>query len=126
MNLIWIIPLLPGLGAAINGLAGVRYFSRKTAGAVACATMVAALGLSLFACWQLLLLAPDARAYDVEIATWFPTIPLQTHDGIGSLRVPWGFRLDVRQYNMGKPFKLPNAAGRLLMWEFSGGLSFLL
>ncbi|PYR60501.1 MAG: NADH-quinone oxidoreductase subunit L [Acidobacteria bacterium] len=94
MNLIWIIPLLPGLGAAINGLAGVRYFSRKTAGAVACATMVAALGLSLFACWQLLLLAPDARAYDVEIATWFPTIPLQTHDGIGSLRVPWGFRLD--------------------------------
>src|SRR2546427_875964 len=94
MRYIWLIPLLPGLGAAINGLAGVRYFSRKTAGAVACATMVAALGLSLFACWQLLLLAPDKRAYDVEIATWFPTIPLQTHDGIGSLRVPWGFRLD--------------------------------
>src|SRR5436305_1896056 len=38
----------------------------------------------------------------------------------------WRFRLDVRQYNMGKPFKLPNAGGRLLMWEFSGGLSFLL
>lgn len=38
----------------------------------------------------------------------------------------WGFRLDVRQYNMGKPFKLPNASGRLLMWEFSGSVSFLL
>jgi opacity protein-like surface antigen len=38
----------------------------------------------------------------------------------------WGMRLDVRQYNMGKPFKLPNASGRLLMWEFSGGISFLL
>jgi len=38
----------------------------------------------------------------------------------------WGFRLDARQYNMGKPFKLPNASGRLLMWEFSGSISFLL
>ena len=38
----------------------------------------------------------------------------------------WGFRLDVRQYNMGKPFKLPNAPGRLLLWEFSGAISFLL
>ena len=37
-----------------------------------------------------------------------------------------GIRLDVRQYNMGKPFKLPNVSGRLLMWEFSGGVSFLL
>ena len=35
----------------------------------------------------------------------------------------WGFRLDARQYNMGKPFNLPNASGRLLMWEFSGGIS---
>jgi len=38
----------------------------------------------------------------------------------------WGFRLDVRQYNMSKPFKLYNNTGRLLMWEFSGGISFLM
>jgi opacity protein-like surface antigen len=38
----------------------------------------------------------------------------------------WGVRLDVRQYNMGKPFKLPNNTGRLLMWEFGGGISFLM
>ncbi|MCX6629137.1 MAG: outer membrane beta-barrel protein [Candidatus Solibacter sp.] len=38
----------------------------------------------------------------------------------------WGFRLDARQYNMGKPFKLPNGSGRLLMWEFSGAISFLM
>ena len=38
----------------------------------------------------------------------------------------WGFRLDARQYNMGKPFQLPNRSGRLLMWEFSGSVSFLL
>ena len=38
----------------------------------------------------------------------------------------WGFRLDARQYNMGKPFSLPNASGRLLMWEFSGAVSFMM
>ena len=31
---------------AINGLVGIRYFSRKTAGLVACATMTLALGLA--------------------------------------------------------------------------------
>ena len=54
MQYIWLIPLLPGIGAAINGLVGIRSFSRKTAGVVACATMAAALGLSLVAFWQLL------------------------------------------------------------------------
>src|SRR5215471_3161156 len=42
------------------------------------------------------------------------------------VKEPWGLRLDVRQYNMGKPFKLYNNNGRLLMWEFSGGISFML
>jgi opacity protein-like surface antigen len=42
------------------------------------------------------------------------------------VKEPWGVRLEVRQYNMGKPFKLSNNSGRLLMWEFSGGVSFLL
>ncbi len=66
MRYIWLIPLLPGIGAAINGLVGIRSFSRKTAGAVACTMMTAALGLSLFAFWQLLGLPADARAYDVH------------------------------------------------------------
>ena len=35
MQYIWLVPLLPGLGAAVNGLVGVRSFSRKTAGVVA-------------------------------------------------------------------------------------------
>ncbi len=54
MDLIWLIPLLPGLGALVNGVVGVRYFSKRTAGLVACATMAAALLLSLYAFWQLL------------------------------------------------------------------------
>jgi opacity protein-like surface antigen len=42
------------------------------------------------------------------------------------VKEPWGMRLDVRQYNMGKPFNLPNASGRLIMWQFSGGIAFML
>ena len=94
MQYIWLIPLLPGLGAAINGLVGIRAFSKKTAGVVAVTMMVGALGLSLLAFVQLLGLAPEARAYDVNIADWIPPIPLATEHGIGKLQVPWGFRLD--------------------------------
>ncbi len=95
MRYIWLIPLLPGIGAAINGLFGVRYFSRKAAGLVACSTMVAALGVSLVAFWQLLGLPADGRAFDVSLGPWIPSIPLQMTSGaIGGLQVPWGFRLD--------------------------------
>ena len=94
MRYIWLIPLLPGIGAAINGLLGIRSFSRKTAGLVACTMMTAALGLSLFAFWQLLGLPADARAFDVTVAEWIPRIPLETHAGIGLFQVTWGFRLD--------------------------------
>jgi NADH-quinone oxidoreductase subunit L len=94
MKYIWLIPLLPGAGAAINGLVGIRSFSRKTAGLVACTTMTIALGLALFAFWQLLGLPGDAREYNVNIATWIPKIPLATRTGFAALEVPWGFRLD--------------------------------
>src|SRR5262245_45402501 len=95
MEYIWLIPLLPGIGAAINGLVGIRSFSKKAAGLVACSTMVLALGLSIVAFWQLLSLEPAARAHDVILADWIPAIPLGMHDGlIGRFQVPWGFRLD--------------------------------
>ena len=95
MQYIWLIPVLPGIGAVVNGLVGIRYFSRKTAGIVACTMMTAALALALVAFWQLLSLPPDARAYDVTVAQWFTAIPLQLSNGtVGSFQVPWAFRLD--------------------------------
>jgi NADH-quinone oxidoreductase subunit L len=95
MKYIWLIPLLPGIGAAVNGLVGIRYFSRKLAGVLACATMVAALGLSIVAFWELLALVPAERAFDVTVGQWIPSIPLQLANGtIGGIQVPWGFRLD--------------------------------
>src|SRR5437773_1850646 len=98
MTYIWLIPLLPGVGALINGLFGIRYFSRRASGAVACATMLAALGVSIAAFWQLVGLPAEgnpAREHIVVLAQWIPALPLQVHDGsIGTFQVPWGFRLD--------------------------------
>jgi NADH-quinone oxidoreductase subunit L len=95
MDYIWLIPLLPGLGAAVNGLVGIRSFSRQASGLLACTTMGAALVLSAVAFWQLLGLPPDQRVHDVIIAEWIPALPLQMHDGlVGRFEVPWGFRLD--------------------------------
>ena len=94
MQYIWLIPLLPGIGALINGVVGVRAFSRRTAGVVACSLMTAALGLSVVAFWQLLALPPDGRAYPVTVAQWIPSIPLRTANGIGSFQASWGFLLD--------------------------------
>jgi len=95
MKYIWLIPLLPGLGAAINGLVGIRLFSKKLAGVVACTMMAAALGVSVVAFWQLLGLPSEERAYDVVVAQWIPSIPLMMGNGVvGSFQVPWGFRLD--------------------------------
>ncbi len=94
MHYIWLIPLLPGAGAAINGLLGIKYFSRKASGVVACTMMLAALALSIAAFWQMLGLPAEARAVDVVVAQWIPQIPLATRTGIGMFSVPWGFRLD--------------------------------
>jgi NADH-quinone oxidoreductase subunit L len=94
MDLIWLIPLLPGLGAAINGLIGVRFFSRTAAGAVACGAMGLALLISVVAFVQLLGLPPHARVHEVTLAWWITPIPLETAQGIGSFEVPWAVRLD--------------------------------
>ena len=94
MDLIWLIPLLPGLGAAANGLLGIRAFSKNTAALVACSTMGIALAVSVVAFWQLLGVPPEARDHVVTVATWIPRIPLATARGIGGFEVPWAFRLD--------------------------------
>ena len=95
MQYIWAIPLLPGLGAVVNGLVGIRVFSRRTAGLVACTAMGAALALSLVAFWQLLGLPAEVRSYDVVVAQWIPSMASATSDGArAALQVPWGFRLD--------------------------------
>ena len=92
MKLIWLIPLLPGLGAALNGVVGIRFFPKSVSWLVACSTMAAAGLLSIIAFVQLL--GTEARLYEVTVATWIPPISLETATGIGTFEVPWAFRLD--------------------------------
>ncbi len=94
MDLIWLIPLLPLAGAAVNGLVGVRGFSKTIAGIIACTAMGAALVLALNAFWQMLGLPPEARDHVVTLAPWIPPIPAVTAHGLGAFQVPWAFRLD--------------------------------
>jgi NADH-quinone oxidoreductase subunit L len=94
MDLIWLIPVLPGLGALVNGVVGVRFFNKAVSALLACATMAAALVLSLVAFVELLGRAPDARDHTVTLAAWLPPMGLATAHGIGTFEVPWAFRLD--------------------------------
>jgi NADH-quinone oxidoreductase subunit L len=94
MDLIWLIPLLPAAGAALNGLVGIRYFSRRAAAIVACASMGLALAIALVAFAGLLGLPAEARVHEIIVARWIPPIPLATAHGIGAFEVPWSLRLD--------------------------------
>src|SRR5512140_3839242 len=94
MELIWLIPLLPGLGAALNGLFGIRFFAKRTSGLLACATMAGSFAISVVAFVQLLALGAESRAHDVTLFTWIPPTALRTTAGMGSFTIPWSFRLD--------------------------------
>jgi NADH-quinone oxidoreductase subunit L len=90
----WVLPLLPAVGAAINGLLGVRWYGRVAAAAVACGSMVAAFILALVSVSGLLQRAPAARFSEIRLGPWIPSIPLATSTGIGRFSVDWSFLLD--------------------------------
>jgi NADH-quinone oxidoreductase subunit L len=94
MDYIWLIPLVPAAGAALNGLLGIRWFGRALAGALACAAVAVALGLSIWAFVGLVALPPDARVHEVVLGAWIPAIPLETVADIGMFSVSWTARLD--------------------------------
>jgi NADH-quinone oxidoreductase subunit L len=94
VRFIWFLPLIPAAGAAINGLAGVRWFGRTAAGVVACLAMLGAFALAVAATVALVRLPADSRIYDVVLGSWIPAIPLATAKGIGAFAVEWAFRLD--------------------------------
>jgi NADH-quinone oxidoreductase subunit L len=92
---LWLIPVLPGIGAAVNGILGIRFFSKRASGLLACTTMALAFGLALAAFYQLLQLPPEARELNNRLFDWFPATSLQLAGGtIGSFHVPWAFRVD--------------------------------
>src|SRR6185295_14701159 len=91
LSKIWLIPMLPLLGAAINGLLGPK-LSRRTVGFVACGVVLLAFLLSATAVFQLAGLPSEERHVTTDIATWLPLgeVGARAQD----LEVTWGFTLD--------------------------------
>jgi len=84
LDLIWLIPALPLVGVAINGLFGKR-MSNRAVGLVACAVVGASFVLSIGAVAGLAGLSEGARYHEVSLGTWMP---------LDGLDVAWAFALD--------------------------------
>lgn len=85
---LFLIPLLPLLGAAANGIVGGRVQERAGRGAITAigvGSVLASLVLSLAAFFALLSLEPGQRLIANELPTWMRA---------GSLELHWGFQLD--------------------------------
>jgi len=94
MRYLVLIPLLPAFGALVNGLVGVRYFSKRVSALLACSTVGLALALSVKAFIDLIALPPAGRDVVETVLTWIPPIPLQTADGVKPFALDWALRLD--------------------------------
>ena len=93
---IWLIPLLPGVGAAVNGLIGIRCVlaqdGRRASPARRWRPRWCCRSSRSGSCSALP--AGRARATTSSSAQWIPAIPLATARRHRLFQVPWGFRLD--------------------------------
>src|SRR4051812_4555613 len=94
MTPLWIIPAFPAAGAAVIGLLGVRWFSRKASAVVACSAIAASLLTSLVAFAKVVAAPPGQRIFEVVLGDWIPELPLATARDIGFFKVGWTLRLD--------------------------------
>jgi NADH-quinone oxidoreductase subunit L len=111
LNLLWLIPLLPLMGFAINGLFGKRFLPRPVIAAIACGTILLAFLISVGAVWELN--DPEALARHAEAAApgievdlehqrfetalweWLPASDARDAAGAPfALKVSWAFQLD--------------------------------
>ena len=67
--MLFLIPLLPFIGFLINAGRG-RKVNKSASGAVACAAMIGAFGVSLVEVLRLVALAPESRAMVQPVFTW--------------------------------------------------------
>jgi len=99
LHLLWLVPLLPFAGFAVNGLLGARFLSRRVVGLIACAAVLASFVLSAGAIAGLNLIAqaPEdlasgrAPRFTQDLFEWMPMG--QTPEG-ADLSVRWSYLLD--------------------------------
>ncbi|MBI5492029.1 MAG: NADH-quinone oxidoreductase subunit L [Deltaproteobacteria bacterium] len=84
IQLVWLIPLLPLIGAIINGVAGSR-MGKKAVGLVACLSMAAAFLISVSIFFSLIALPEEARSIEVGVFNWITS---------GSFQIDISFLVD--------------------------------
>ncbi len=93
LDLIWLIPLFPAIGFAINGLFGKR-MSKTAVGVLACGAVLISFIFAAGAVAQLLQLEPEHRSHTVKVYEWMNAGPAHTKSGVARFSVDWGFLLD--------------------------------
>ena len=102
LDYLWLIPVLPLLGFAVNGLVGLwkvsrtgRPQSKPFVYSVACGSVFLALLLSLGCFWGLLQLDPHDRIVEQDVFNWITGGAVRTVTGdLANLHVTWGMQLD--------------------------------
>jgi NADH-quinone oxidoreductase subunit L len=90
LRALWLIPMLPLVGVAVNGLLGRRLGRRAVAG-IACGVVLAAFLASGWAVVELAGLPEGSRHAEAALGSW---LPLGSVGAAGTLEVRWGFALD--------------------------------
>jgi NADH-quinone oxidoreductase subunit L len=90
-TVVWLLPCFPAAGAAINGLFGIRWFSRSMTAAVACLSMLVSLALAVAVAVNVARV-PIART--IVLGEWIPPIPAVTLNGATPFHVPWQLMID--------------------------------
>jgi NADH-quinone oxidoreductase subunit L len=99
LGLLWLIPLLPLVGFAVNGLLGARLLPRRAVPVIACATVLASFLISAGAVLELQAVAPspeDLRAGTAPRVTQdlFEWLPMGQSPEGADLTVRWAYALD--------------------------------
>src|SRR5437899_1237895 len=99
LRLLWLVPLLPFTGFAVNGLLGARFLSRRVVGLIACAAVLASFVLSAGAILELHLIAQSPEELASGVAPHFTQdlfewMPMGQSANGGDLTVRWSYLLD--------------------------------
>ena len=102
LRYLWLVPIFPLLGFAINGLFGLWQVTRTGqrpcklfVSIVACGSVFLSLILSLGCFYSLLSLDPEHRLFEQQVFTWISGLAVKTVTGdFADFTVAWGVQLD--------------------------------
>ncbi len=96
-DLVWVIPILPFLGAFLNGVLLRGRVDKKTAAIIACAVTGLAALLAIGVIWDYTHDAAYAggKAFEHDYYVWMPAGPVHTlAEGVKNFNIPLGFLID--------------------------------